>query len=491
MRFRVRNSFTLTLPHVQKPFWNAAIAATSEMLWQPVDGDLLEHHRDLPGVRAHGQRTTWCSIVTFDSRKPVADQFSFNPSKSSEPEIKRRKKKRKKDAPDVEAEALLTKKIRLAPDCLQRVKLKQWLGAARWVYNKVIAHIQAKPKEASLAPLRKLYVHNAAYNDSNRWMLQIPYDIRDGALRDALVAHKNARTLAKEKGIRSVIKYRSKKAQSESVYLCARNVKRLTDNEIEPYESFKIGRIKTKEELPGKFDHDLRLQRNALGEFYLLVPVPTPPKPEPRNEPNKRIIAVDPGTRVFMTGYEPSGSVIEVGGADMGRVERLCAHLDALQSRIAKERNIKTKWRMRRAAARMRCKIRNLVDDVHKKFAHFLATTYDLVLLPKFEASTMVRRASRRINSKAVRAMLTWAHYRFRQRLLNRCRRANCSVAVVTEEYTSKTCGKCGEIHDKLGPNKRFVCPTCAHDVDRDRNAARNILLKNGDKVDFLVERHL
>lgn len=484
-------SFTLTLSYVQKPFWNAEIAAASEMLWQPVDGELVEHHRALPGVRAHGQRSTWCSVVTFDSRKPVADRFSFNPSKSSEPEVKRLKKKRKKDAPDVEAEALLTKKIRLGPDANQRVKLKQWVGAARWVYNKVIGHIKATPSEANLTTLRKVYVHNAAYQNENQWMLKIPYDVRDGALQDALTAHKNARKLAKEKGIKSELKYRSKKAPSESIYLCARNVKRRAKNEIEAYEKFKLGRIKTKEELPGEFEHDLRLQRNALGEYYLLIPVPTPPKPEPRKEPNKRMIALDPGTRVFMTGYEPSGSVIEVGGADMGRIERLCAHLDALHSRIAKERHLKKKWRMRRAAASMRAKIRNLVDDIHKKVSYYLATTYDVVLLPKFEASNMVRRATRRIQSKSVRAMLTWAHYRFRQRLLNRCKRSNCGVAVVTEEYTSMTCGKCGELHAKLGRNKRFRCPTCNHDVDRDRNAARNILLMNSDKVDFLVERHL
>lgn len=473
------------------PFWNAQVAATSAMLWQPLDGELVAHERALPGLRAHGQRSTWCSVVSFDSREPVADHFSFDPSKSSEPEVKKFKKKRKKDAPDIEAEALLTKKIRLAPDQEQRVTLKQWVGAARWVYNKVVNHIKQKPQESNQTALRKLFVHNDAYKIANRWMLNVPYDVRDGALQDALVAHKNAKNFTKEKGKKSEVKYRSKKAPSESIYLCARNVKRRAEDEIEPYKRFKIGRIKTKEELPAEFKHDLRLQRNALGEFYLLVQVPSPPKPEPRKDPSKRIIALDPGTRTFMTGYEPSGRAIEVGGADMGRIERLCAHLDALQSRIATVREAKQKWRMRRAAARMRHKIRDLVDDVHKKLAHYLAASFDLVLLPKFEASTMVRRATRKIKSKSVRAMLTWAHYRFRQRLLNRCKRANCSVAIVTEEYTSMTCGKCGELHVKLGRNKRFHCPACAHEVDRDRNAARNILLKNGDKLDFLVERHL
>ena len=49
---------------------------------------------------------------------------------------------------------------------------------------------------------------------------------------------------------------------------------------------------------------------------------------------------------------------------------------------------------------------------------------------------------------------------------------------VVTEEYTSKTCGACGHLHDKLGGNKRFRCPKCNALFDRDWNAARNILIK-------------
>ncbi|MFP4124339.1 MAG: zinc ribbon domain-containing protein, partial [Coleofasciculus sp.] len=54
-----------------------------------------------------------------------------------------------------------------------------------------------------------------------------------------------------------------------------------------------------------------------------------------------------------------------------------------------------------------------------------------------------------------------------------------CVVVDVTEEYTSKTCSKCGHIHTKLGGNKHFVCPSCGHAIGRDINGAFNILLKD------------
>ena len=75
--------------------------------------------------------------------------------------------------------------------------------------------------------------------------------------------------------------------------------------------------------------------------------------------------------------------------------------------------------------------------------------------------------------------MLTWAHYRFRQRLIHKIREYPwCKLVIVDEQYTSKTCGNCGKIHWKLGSNKTFNCPYCKKEMDRDINAARNILLR-------------
>ncbi|MFM6727730.1 MAG: zinc ribbon domain-containing protein [Dolichospermum sp.] len=34
----------------------------------------------------------------------------------------------------------------------------------------------------------------------------------------------------------------------------------------------------------------------------------------------------------------------------------------------------------------------------------------------------------------------------------------------ITEEYTLKSCTKCGHIHRKLGSSKNFVCPNCGYE---------------------------
>ena len=50
----------------------------------------------------------------------------------------------------------------------------------------------------------------------------------------------------------------------------------------------------------------------------------------------------------------------------------------------------------------------------------------------------------------------------------------NCTVHIVTEEYTSKGCGRCGKIHEKLGGQKWFTCSyeSCGFSVPRDLNGA-------------------
>jgi len=75
--------------------------------------------------------------------------------------------------------------------------------------------------------------------------------------------------------------------------------------------------------------------------------------------------------------------------------------------------------------------------------------------------------------------MLTWAHYRFRHRLLQKAElHPWCQIIVCDEAYTSKTCGACGTLNQKLGSNKTFKCAACGCEADRDISAARNILLR-------------
>lgn len=90
----------------------------------------------------------------------------------------------------------------------------------------------------------------------------------------------------------------------------------------------------------------------------------------------------------------------------------------------------------------------------------------------------MVAKARRKIRSKTVRSMLTWAHYRFELFLTQKAEMTNTIVITGSEAYTSKTCSKCGHIHQKLGGSKVFKCPECGHVLPRDMNGALGFMLR-------------
>jgi transposase len=114
-------------------------------------------------------------------------------------------------------------------------------------------------------------------------------------------------------------------------------------------------------------------------------------------------------------------------------------------------------------------------------------TQYLSTLLPNDSLTTTpaaTKKRNRPLNKTTVRNMITWSHYQFFTRLQHKL--GSSRLLECTEEYTTKTCGNCGELHRNIGSNKIFKCPHCEqYESDRDHNAARNIMLKVFTQLQF------
>ena len=201
---------------------------------------------------------------------------------------------------------------------------------------------------------------------------------------------------------------------------------------------------------------------------------------QPQSSESSLVIALDPGVRTFVTGFDGQNA-LKIGKYDIGRIYRRARHLDKIMSRIGQSKGKcfkRLRYCLRKGAAKIRIKIKNLVHELHTKTAKYLCDQYKVIFLPTFETQQMVKKGKRRLTTKTARAMVTLSHYKFKQTLKHQAAKHGCIVVDVTEEYTSKTCSKCGHIHKKLGGNKRFTCTNCGHKLDRDLNGAFNILLK-------------
>ena len=93
--------------------------------------------------------------------------------------------------------------------------------------------------------------------------------------------------------------------------------------------------------------------------------------------------------------------------------------------------------------------------------------------------ATRTHRARRTVSSPTVRAIMVLSHYKFKVLLKYKMERAGGRLIECGEEFTSKTCSRCGCVKGDLGRCETFKCRSCSFTHDRDVNAAKNIFITN------------
>lgn len=379
-------------------------------------------------------------------------------------------------------------KIRLYPSKDLHKVWKRWLAAYRYYYNQTLDILNkeyettkqvildkktGKEKEVKLSAesidkkLQKI--------DVAEWIKTLPGHQRQEACLEAFDAFKQARSQGGN------AKFKSCKATSQAIQFKVGNFKNGTwySRTTKGLSFTTIGQT-----VPFQCEYGTELVYRR-GKWFGCFPQ----YKEVVATASDRVIALDPGNRTFLTGFDGE-NVLEIGKGDIGRIQRLCQHLDNLISRSTKT-TCRQRRKMRIACNRSRERIQNLIKDLHNKTVKLLANSYKVIYLPTFDSSQMVIKKrsgkKRKINSKSVRQMLSLSHYKFEQHLKQAASRKGVIVILCNESYTSKTCGNCGHVHHKLGGNKVFKCPHCGIQISRDVNGARNILLRALQATAFTV----
>jgi len=224
-----------------------------------------------------------------------------------------------------------------------------------------------------------------------------------------------------------------------------------------------------------------------------------PPDPDPTFQ-TKSVVALDPGSAPFQQWYSPtSGEYGELlSGAREGLKDK-CLKIDKLRQRIShrkknldiyqpkrfqyypkkkrdnkRQRTTRTLWhKLRRDCKRLS---RN-VAAAHYDAANFLLERHDIVIAPVLQTGRLTEKGKRgQFGSKLARALYTWGHRLFRQRLAYAAARyPGRYVYECCEPGTSKTCTNCGAWNKdlRLG-DKVYNCSSCGLHIDRQLAGARN-----------------
>ncbi|MEN9848334.1 MAG: hypothetical protein RL368_1074 [Pseudomonadota bacterium] len=439
----------------QQAFWNEQCAEISSQLWLPTANDLQDLGANSSSKLLSSMlETSWFSSnVYIDSKPNLSKRYSissqFLVTKCADNDI------------------IKSKLIRIYPNQNQRKVFYYWLGTARYVYNQTINLLKNyEGKKPSWMDIKKMFTRLLP-----TWTKDVPFQIKGIAIKQAHAAF--FATLKACKGKSVSFRFRSRKDLEQSCFIPKTAIKAEGI-----YHTVSGKGLRFSESLPESVLDSCLVWKS--GKFYLAVPYKTQVVSIGDNQ--ARLVAIDPGVRKFFTFYTENSCGF-VGQADFSRLQRQAFHLDKLilkSSEAPKQR----KQAMFKAANRMRTKIKNLVNELHHKAALFMVKNFDVILLPTFETKQMTSKAGRKLQSKTVRSLLSFAHYRFKQFLKNKAVEYGKSIVDVCEAYTSKTHPQTGEIRNIGGA--KVVKLLDGSVVDRDIVGARNILLRAlVDKPDY------
>ncbi len=400
-------------------------------------------------------------------------------------------------------------KVRLYPTNQQKKKMDKLFEANRYAWNLLVEKIGSKLfslKPAEIDEKFRQYVKKSGKNGINPKLSIYSCNEQcfDSAYRDILKARTTIIAASKAQKTRTgkgfqypdKLKFKSKKIGGNSIEIRSRyityNAKDRTFSFFKKY--FNNTDIKHKTDLAKlgitDFQYSCRLVIKN-DEYYLYVPYHRIVKPVTTD----KICAMDPGVRTFMTGYDPSGSIFEIASNNQHLYKKK-DRIEKLQKLMKTTVNKTKKSRIAQEIRNIYRKITNCVSDMHHKTTKILASTYSEILLPKFGSQNMVSKKDgrcRKINRRTAYNLLTLSHFMFQQLLKHKMNIRKGKLILCTEEYTSKTCGKCGRLNHNLGGSKIFKCPfkDCDLIADRDINAARNIFIKNHNLVNYnLVKKN-
>lgn len=386
---------------------------------------------------------------------------------------------------------------------------------------------EAKEFEPPRAPwLNKYWMRNylasgtGAFHAEHPWLNDVPKHTKEAAVYEAIEATKAALSNLRGGNIKTFdMSFRSKKRKSWSVSLApnAASGGRLFARK---FKDFGVLDLCEERGIRDRYKHEITIKRDDHGRYFMVTLDKASPIEGDNQAPEEArprvVMSIDPGQRTRHCVYSTGGHCYKIGDGDSKVLMSLCKTADRLVSLISRKHFLLNSANHRRFlrsicsrkglfkmdslrnAARVnpgshrvpmthreiqatkrrlmktRARISDLKDEIDNQTINFLCKQADVVLIPKFDG----HQVSRRLVSKTARALMDWRHGTFRSKLVERAASRGTDVLVVSEHYTTKTCGRCGFLKENVGAAKVYRCDSCDLVIDRDFNGARNIFLR-------------
>jgi putative transposase len=185
------------------------------------------------------------------------------------------------------------------------------------------------------------------------------------------------------------------------------------------------------------------------------------------HRPSGKQVGIDLGLASFLTDSE--GNTVP-NPRHLGKAEKRLKRLHRRLSRKHKKSCNRKKARVRLAKGYL--KVQRQREDFVRKQASALISSHDLIAYEQLQIRNLVknRHLAKSISDAAWGRFLTWVKYYAGVH--------GVPVLAVEPAWTSQQCSGCGSMVKKALSVRTHVCPSCGLVLDRDHNAALNILAK-------------
>ena len=365
---------------------------------------------------------------------------------------------------------LQTTKTPIYPNEKQKTILHKWFGAVQEVYNITNTYLK-KNTNQELLDIRTL---RPLLNDK-LYSIQKTNNINKHTL-DYSVSH-------------CIAMYKSAYTNLEKGYIKEFDIKDLSIDKnrynlvIEPQSFSKkingffittLGHMNSKRSLKNIFKHNCILQYQKNTNRYFIIAPQDKQITFLKGTKRYKKCGVDLGIRTFATIYTPE-KVIEISNNTNQVMDRYLKKMDTINSQ--KDRNILKETMYNKILIRYGNKIRNRVNDIHKKVAVFLTSNFKEINLGKFSTKSMISNTTSNLKDIVKRRAQTLSFFKFNEFIQIMAKKYDCKVNVLDEYKTSMTCHSCKNENKNVGSSKIYNCVNkqCKIKLGRDVNAAINI----------------
>ena len=182
-------------------------------------------------------------------------------------------------------------------------------------------------------------------------------------------------------------------------------------------------------------------------------------------EPTGEAVGVDVGLTYFAT--LSTGETIE-NPRFFRRDEKALAKAQRRMSKF--EKGTPQRRKARKVVAHIHERIRNRRHDFTHQTARRIVNRFDTIVVEKLNVKGMAK------NSCLAKSIQDASWTQFRNTLRSKAESAARRYAEVNPAYTSQDCSGCGLRAKKKLSERWHFCPVCGTSLDRDHNAALNIL---------------